>query len=249
MHKNIVLFTLSLLICQLVFSQDSQPSFRIGNGLQGASGIAQGNINAVQAFQKTQERADVHYKAERYKQAFKLYHQLAEYNDKFSQYRVAYMYANGRGVEKDMTEAFAWSYVASETRQKGFVNYHVKVRDSLTPEQIDSGKELAQEYREDYGTFAVASKARRLVRKQKGSCVGSRVGSSCDRVTSVGINCGAAVEGTPDKECLTLGSVGLPGIAGMQPSDIRTVENHLKDMMDEYNPGRVELGDLELIED
>lgn len=225
------------------------PSANFGNSLLGSAGSEAGTINAVLAFKKVQEMADEHYKAERYEQAFKFYLELAKYNDKFSQYRVGSMYARGRGVEQDMAEAYAWTYVASEGREKGFVNYHVKLRDGMEPDEVERGKELVEEYMQDYGTFAVASKARKLIREGKRGCTGSRVGGTCDKVSSTGFNCGLTSQGQLGTNCLTLGAVGLPAIAGIQPADLRSAERQLEVMIDTYNPGRVELGELEIIED
>ncbi len=243
-----------LLLCfaaSALYAQGSQgiPQQDFGNSILGAAGSEAGTINAVLAFEKMQEAADAEYKAERFEEAFKYYHELAKFNDKFSQYRVGFMYANGRGVEKDMAKAYAWTYVASETRQKGFVNYHVQLRDGLTDSELARGKELAEEYFGDYGTFAVANQAKRLIRKQKRECTGSRVGSSCDRASATGFNCGLTSQGVIGRECMTLGAIGLPSVVGLQPTDLRNAEKQLNVLIDTYNPGRVELGELELIED
>lgn len=228
---------------------DSQPSFAFGNNLQGTNGIDGGNVNAVQAFTKLQENADAAYKAKDYEKAYTLYHRLAEFGDKFSQYRIAYMHYNGVGATKDPIEAFAWSYVSAETKKKGLVNYHVSIRETLSAQQRANGQEKADEYLEKYGLFAIADNARKLIRKQKGECVGSRLGSSCDRVASSSITCNAFENNTPGRECLTLGSVGLPAVAGLQPKDLRTVENNLQEIMRTYSPGTVELRELQIIED
>lgn len=249
--KKIIIFILLALITNLCLAQggESQPSQNFGNSLQGAGGIDTGSINAVLAFKGLQEKADEHYKAERYEQAFTHYLRLAEYNDKFSQYRIGSMYAAGRGVPKNSVLAYAWTYVAAETRQKGLVNYHIKIRESLTPAELDRGRERANEYLQDYGTFAMANKARKLIRREKRSCTGSRVGSSCDKVASASGNCGSSSQGVLSSSCMTLGAVGLPAVSGLQPSDLRTAERQLDQMIDQYNPGRVELGELEIIED
>lgn len=253
-----IVFIISILIS--TFLQAQGPDFGPSNingrdgpssrfGFDSLSRIVNGKVNAIQAFEKLQLRADAHYNEKRYEKAFNLYLELASYNDKFSQYRVAFMYANGHGTKKDMIEAYAWSYVASETHKKDIVNYHVAVRDRLSPIELEQAKSMATQYRADYGTFAVANKARRLVRKEKSNCVGSRIGSRCDRVTSGGINCSSAGDVPPSVDCLLLGSVGLPSVSGMLPKDLRTVEKNLKNMMAAHNPGRVELRDLEIIED
>lgn len=250
MHKVYVL----LVLCSIAAATHAQgsagiPQLDFGNSVLGIAGSEAGTVNAVLAFKKMQETADAEYKAERYKQAFNYYHELAKFNDKFSQYRIGYMYATGRGVEKDMPKAYAWTYVASENRQKGYVNYHVKVRSELSPAELAAGRELANEYLEHYSTFAVASDAQRLIRKQKRQCTGSRVGSSCDRTASTGLNCGLTSQGLIGRECLTLGAIGLPSVSGLQPADLRNVERQLKVLIDTYSLGHVKLGELELIED
>lgn len=233
----------------LDFAEFSLPRFDFGNSLQGGSGLETSGENAVNAFKKLQERADDHFKAERYDQAFEAYLQLARFNDKYAQYILANMYARGLGVEQNLVEAFAWSYVSAEARQKGFVNYHVSLRAQLTDPQREQGLELAHKHHQAYGTHAIASKARLVVRSNKRNCTGSRLGSSCDRVAVTGFNCNANSQGVLGNECMLMGSIGVPGIAGLQPSDLRIVENHLEDLIRHYNPGRVELGELEIIED
>ena len=248
--RTILLFTL-LMFSSLSFAQgnDSQPSFAFGNNLQGTNGVDGGNVNAVQAYTKLQEQADAAYKDKDYDQAYKLYHRLAEYGDKFSQYRIAYMHQKGYGVEKNMIEALAWSYVSAEKKVKGFVNYHVGLKNKMSAEQVQRGLELGEEYLEEYGLYSVAYRAKRLIKKNKKRCTGSRVGSSCDRVSSSGITCNAFENNLPGKECLTLGAVGLPAISGIQPKDLRLVENNLTEIMRTYSPGTVELRDLEIIKD
>lgn len=244
-----VLLIYLLLAASNVFAQDSQPSNAFGNNVQGVAGVDGGNVNAVQAFNKLQSAADAAYKDKHYGRAYNLYHKLAEFGDKFSQYRIAYMHQNGVGTDKNHIEAYAWSYVSAETKKKGLVNYHVSLREKIPEADLELAKERAEEYHEEYGLHAVAYKARKLIRKKKQQCVGSRVGSSCDRIGSSGITCNAFENGMPGNACLTLGSVGLPAIAGMLPKDVKMVENNLDNIMRQYNPGQVILHDLQIIED
>ncbi len=225
------------------------PQFDFNNSVQGSSGLDVNGSNAVFAYKKLQQRADENYSDGNYQKAYADYLQLAEFNDKYSQYMLGQMYAQGQGVNQDMVEAYAWSYVSAESRQKELVNSHVRLRQQLTPEQLQRGQRQAEKYHKDHGTYALANKARRLVRKGKRNCTGSRLGGSCDRVAASSFNCNSNGQGIPSKECLIFGSIGLPAIAGLQPSDLRVVENHLKDLIKNYNPGRVELGELEIIED
>ncbi len=214
----------------------------------GADGLS-GGLNAVQAFEKRQERADQLYVAKNYEQAFEAYLELAKVNDKFSQYRLSIMYLQGRGVPKNPAEAYAWSYISAEARQKGFVNNHVHIRNKLTPAQLSAGKALVENYHLQYGTFAMATEAHRLIRKERRQCTGSRVGGSCDRVGAIGRSCGLTGEGLLTRNCWVMGSIGLPGVPSIQPAYLNQMERQLESMIERYNPGFIELGDLEIIED
>lgn len=252
MSMRLTKFALTILIVSISFHStvhaqaDSAPSFAFRSDF---NKLEPGNVNAVQAYTKLQENADAAYKEKSYKQAYKYYLKLAEFGDKFSQYRIAYMHYNGLGVAKDPVQAYAWSYVSAETKKKGLVNYHVSIKQKLNDSQKSQAQELAEEYHDKYGLYSVAHNARMLIKQQKKKCVGSRLGNSCDRISSVGITCNAFENNLPSNECLTLGAVGLPGIAGMQPKDVRLVENNLADIMRQYSPGTVELRDLQIIED
>ncbi len=272
MKCRVILITLAgILISNQIFAQDLSPRrlgttiisdhrlvertffaserFNFNNIIQGANGMDTSGANAVLAYSKLQERADGHYADGNFESAYEEYMQLAQFNDKYSQYMLGAMYANGQGVRQNLAEAYAWSYVSAEGMQKEFVNAHVRLKQRMTPDQMERGQVLADEYREEFGTYALANEARRMVRKSKRGCTGSRLGSSCDSVASASLNCNASGQGVLSKECLVFGSIGLPSIAGMQPGHLRAVEKQLKTLMANYNPGKVELGELEIIED
>jgi len=107
-----IFVALSMLSCAAgVFAQGAEPGsvprFDFNNSFGGTAGTDPSATNAVHALEKSQQRADDHYQAERYEQAYSMYRKLAEYGDKFSQYRVAFMHQHGRGVAKDIMKAFA----------------------------------------------------------------------------------------------------------------------------------------------
>lgn len=225
-------------------------AFQNYNAVDGAQGISNGTVNAVHAFEKLQKTADEFYAAKEYSKAYDAYLQLAKLNDKFSQYRISVMHFFGRGVKQNLAEAYAWSYIAAEARQKGYVNNHVYIRDLLNEQELQNGRQLVDDYHLEYGTFAIASEARKLIRQERRTCVGSRTGGSCDRVGAFGVNCGVTTpKGSLARTCLVFGSVGLPGVPSMLPADIYAMENQLELMIDHYNPGFIELGDLEIIEE
>lgn len=230
----------------------NSPDFKviIANPVSGTAGISNGTVNAVHAFEKLQTNADKLYVEKKYTEAFDAYLQLAQLNDKFSQYRVSVMYMFGRGAQQNLAEAYAWSYVSAEGRQKGYVNNHVYIRDLLNAQELHNGKQLVDEYHIQYGSFAIASEARKLIKREKRTCAGSRLGGNCDRVGAFGINCGVTTpSGSLARSCLVFGSIGLPGVPSMLPADIYAMEEQLELMIDHYNPGFVELGDLEIIEE
>lgn len=222
------------------------PSYVLAQGLGTETN---GSVNAVLALQRFQQITDQSFDDGHYARALSNYKRLSKLSDKYSQYRLAVMYLQGLGVEHNLIEAYAWSYVAAESSKKPYVDFHKAVREMLEPQQQDAAREKAGDYVTQYGLFRAAAHAVRLIRREKGQCTGSRVGSTCDRVSGSSLSCNSTITSTPSRSCLILGSVGLPGIIGAFPLDIRRVEDDLRGFLREYNPGRVELGDLELIDD
>lgn len=238
-------FRYTVLLCLL------QTSIAIGqsDSFSGASGIEFNTMNAVHAFNRIQHSADEVYAASNYTLAYRYYRLLAETGDKYSQYRLAYMYEQGQGVEKNILQSYAWSKLAAEAGQGPLIDYHQHIRDSLTEVQLSAAKSLATDHLLKYGLYAQAYNARLAIRKEQFKCTGSRVGSRCDHVTSMGYTCGITNDGLPDRTCLMLGSVGVASIIGAQPLEIRKVQLTLREVMDQFNPGTVELRELELMDD
>ncbi|MDA3875679.1 MAG: hypothetical protein PF483_01170 [Halothiobacillus sp.] len=78
-----------------------------------SSGLANTSTNAVHAFTNTTKRADTLYASGTYQTAFHIYELLAELGDKYSQYRVAFMYEQAQGIEHNLLQAYAWSKEAN----------------------------------------------------------------------------------------------------------------------------------------
>ena len=243
MNKAIVMMLL-LLSTQPLLAQSQIP---YGDSFKGAAGIGNNGQNAVLAFKEAVAQSDRLYKLGDYDNAFPRYLKMAEFGDKFSQFRLAVMYELGRGVDKDLVQAFAWSYVAAETGHEQFKNYHKMVRAQMTPEQINAAKQTTRDYQIDYGMYAAADNANNLVNKTLKSCTGSRIGARCDRVGSQSVSCSLSNHGIPDKNCLQMGMLGIPGVQGMQPLDLRTTRSNLVKLKEVYNPGRTEYRELRLI--
>jgi len=213
----------------------------------GAAGIGNNGMNAVMAFEESVARTDQLYANGNYGRAFPRYLKMAEYGDKFSQFRVAVMYELGRGVEKNLLQAFAWSYVAAETGQQQFKDYHRMIRQQMTADQIQAAGKLTRDYQLDFGMFAAADNANEIVNHALSVCTGSRLGTRCNSVGANSVSCSLSNHGIPHKDCLQLGMLGIPGVQGMQPLDLRTARSNLNRLKDEYNPGRVEYRELRLI--
>lgn len=243
--KKTLFMIFILLASQTLQAQSSTAGFT--NSFLGAQGIGNNGQNAVLAFKEAGAQTDRLYDSGDYDNAFPRYLKMAEYGDKFSQYRVAVMYELGRGVDKDLVQAFAWSYVAAETGHQQFKDYHKMVRTQMSAEQISSAKQITRDYQIDYGMYAAADNANSMVNRTLKSCTGSHVGARCDRVTSQSVSCSLSNYGIPEKECLQMGMLGIPGVQGMQPLDLRTARSSLNRLKDEYNPGRVEYRELRLI--
>ncbi|MDA3934884.1 MAG: hypothetical protein PF630_11245 [Gammaproteobacteria bacterium] len=251
MQNNQTRLLLLVVIVLLLNSTNSSSQIRTpieSDPFSSSSGLANTSTNAVHAFTNTQQRADRLYASGTYQTAFHIYELLAELGDKYSQYRVAFMYEQAQGIEHNLLQAYAWSKVAAEAGHGPLIEYHQHIHDLLTEAQLPGARDLAIQYLTSYGLAAQAYNARLAIREELRKCTGSRLGTRCDRVTSRGITCGITNDGVPDLNCLKLGSVGVPSVMGAQPLDIRKIELTLRDIMDQYNPGTVELRELELID-
>jgi len=214
----------------------------------GGSGIV--NTNAVQALQEMVYRADQSYASGDYKTAFKLYERLAQdAGDNFSQYRLAYMYLHGQHVEQDPVKAYAWSSLAAETGTDQFQQFHRQVASGIDSETLTRAEVFTKDLRAKFGVFQQAYQTRKLIRAEKFSCTGSRVGNTCASVSSQSLSCAAGADQAPSETCLRMGRMGLNAVAGSFPLQVKEAEQLLEGLMRTYNPGQVTLGELELIDD
>ena len=84
---------------------------------------------------------------------------------------------------------------------------------------------------------------------ERRKCTGSRTGSRCDVVTAISTSCSTSLEQWPSELCLRIGSLGLLGIAGSFPASLNRLETALDIVIEQYNPGNIELRELELLGD
>lgn len=211
------------------------------------SAQASGN-NAVLTLEKLQKRADIAYQKKRYARALQAYQLLSEAGDKFSAFRIATMYEDGLGVDKDLVEAYAWSYLAAEIQRQTFVEYHSQIKQRLADGQLAIARARAGELIREHGIYTTAIRTKDTLRKMLFECAGSRVGNTCDKVNVDWKGCSISADRLPSIQCLRLGVIGLTSYNTM-PSTVRAAQRGLDELIDTYNPGRVELGDFELIDD
>lgn len=210
--------------------------------------------NAVGRFNELQTQADLAYQSGHYDRAYQLYQQLNKAGDKFSAFRIATMYEDGLHVEQDMIEAYAWSYLAAESGRQALRAYHEDIKQRLSNAQLDQARSRAGELIRDYGMFTYATASKKTLRSMLSQCAGSRVGNTCNKISVSWFGCDISANGNldtgrlPSVECLQVGSLGLTSY-NVMPSTIRVVQKGLDEFIDQYNPGRVELGDFELIDD
>lgn len=208
------------------------------------------NTNAVQALQLLVMRADSAYQKQDYKTAFDLYQILSKQAwDQFSQYRIAYMYANEQHVNQDYVKAYAWSYLSAETGIPELLQYNRYITTKLNKTELSKAKDLAIKLIKEFGVFQQAMESKKLLRRQKFSCTGSRVGNSCSSVSFNGPSCGISADRPPPPKCLRMGRLGLNSVAGSFPLRVKKVEQRLELLIDEYNLGKVQLRELELIDE
>jgi len=205
-------------------------------------------MNAKQALEQMQQRADLAYTDGDYARAYRLYDKMQKIGDHFSEYRLATMYENGWYVEQNLIEAYAWSYLAAESGRQAYRDYHESIKQKLSAADLKSARERAGNLIVENGVYVNMVENRRLLRDASRKCTGSRLGSRCDAVSLAAFNCSTANELEPDLECLRIGSLGLASLA-TAPADLKAIQKAIDDYIDQYQPGRVELGDFELIGD
>jgi len=139
----------------------------------------------------TEARADELYRAGEFEQAFDLYLELGRNGDKFSQYRLAYMYEHGQGVSPDLAEAFAWSRLAAEFSDPKLVGYARYLNQRLAeapPEIQQRAVERTESLTSTYAARVFIERRREALSRQLQTCTGSRVGACYGSTNVAGID-------------------------------------------------------------
>lgn len=138
------------------------------------------DLLASQAKQMRAE-ANQYYDRQDYKKAFNSYLRLAKYGDRYSQRRVADMYAEGQGKKVDLEESYAWAALAAEGNESALD----ELNNSLLPqlENPSKAQKKAAKLVKRYGRAAqqkrVADHNKRGRVVDEGACTGSKL--ACPR--------------------------------------------------------------------
>lgn len=215
------------------------------NASQNLGASASGDVDALQAITVFQQKADNYFNHRDYERAYKSYRRLAGHGDKFAQFRLAVMHDDGLGVAVNIPQAYAWAAVAAEGNRTEFVAYRDELYAQLDDSQWAQAETLANQRVAEVGNFQIALNTKRRMRREKIKCAGKGLmlfGRGCGVVV-----CNGFRNAIPSHRCLAVGALGLPGLDNIP--DVGKFLAAIDSQIEQYNPGYVEFGELELLED
>lgn len=171
-------------------------------------------------FINLKNEADRAYERGSFEYAYRLYLKgLVWRGDKYAQYMVGYMLANGQGVPRDPVAGSAWMHLAAERGHARLTEAYQRSLAGLSQDEIEQANQLYQELVSDFGDRHIVARLVRDDRRSLRMATGSRVGKT---------------------------SALMLGFDAMRHYD--SVHERMKIRM-EYLEGNVVLHELELIED
>ena len=215
------------------------------------------------SYQSSQEAADKLYTNKNYKEALRQYLRLAKKGDHFSQYRVSYMYLEGQGHEEDIVEAFAWAYLAAQTRQDELLDYRDTVSQLVPADKQNKAMRKLDYYMRKWADRELASVMITQTKRELHECTGSRLGTRCEEVYAAkmprfwGVNPGSGNEAESVGGSNTA-SGSRSSVIGNEPGgpsrDVAYYQG-LRDrinVLNQYigeNTGNVQLGELQVVDE
>jgi len=88
---------------------------------------------------------------ENFVEAMAWYRKAAAKGEAYSLYNMGVLYKNGQGVDKDLVEAYKWIYLAGQQGLKHAPMVLEKMKEEVTPVQIEEAKKKAGEWRPKEG--------------------------------------------------------------------------------------------------
>lgn len=106
---------------------------------------------ALADYSQKRDVAARYYDAGDFKNAHKVYKELARQGDSFSQYRMSWMYLMGEGLKQDVIESVAWSVLAAQDRQQEKVAYMQTVAEMVPQDQRKKANKKISYYVRKWG--------------------------------------------------------------------------------------------------
>jgi hypothetical protein len=147
-----------------------------------------------------------YYAHHKYKSAMKYFEIGAYYADKLSQLSIGLMYMNGEGVRKDPVMAYAWLSIAAERDYPDFVATRDRLKETLTPDQLEKGEAQRQKLAERYADTVAKPRMVQQLHLGQMQMTGSRTGfdsgvSQINTKPTCGPNVVVGGEETPNAGC------------------------------------------------
>jgi hypothetical protein len=133
---------------------------------------------ALADYNQQRDVAGRYYDAGDFKNAHKVYRELARKGDSFSQYRMSWMYLMGEGQKQDLVESVAWSVLAAQDRQQEKVAYMKTVAEMVPQDQRKKANKKISYYVRKWGNEAESGS-----HKDDKICTGFRL---CNHKTGAG---------------------------------------------------------------
>lgn len=132
----------------------------------------------VGQYYQTINKAHKAYRGERMEEALALYNLTARWGEKSCQRQLGVMLLTGVGTEVDLVEGMAWLILAAESKNSEDLSVLKQARQQVPEEAQLAAKELAEEYREQFGARATGMKCKRVRQRDSG-----RKENVCERPT------------------------------------------------------------------
>lgn len=108
-------------------------------------------LPALADYSQERDVAGRFYSAGDYKNAHKVYKELARKGDSYAQYRLSYMYLMGQGKGEDIIESVAWSVLAAQDKQQEKVAYMKTVAEMVPQDQRKKANKKISYYMRKWG--------------------------------------------------------------------------------------------------
>ncbi len=102
------------------------------------------------------QQADIYYENHRYRDAYKLYIELARIGSKHAQHRAAELLFRGKGHRKNPIKAYKWAWVSAEFNQPAYIELRNRIYASLPAEARQKAQRAAKDHYDFFNDRAIA---------------------------------------------------------------------------------------------